>query len=63
MVFKSHHRRLIIWKGRIEWYLNGVIHREDGPAVIYYDGAKSWYREGKYIEGKYIEVTSRIRSS
>jgi hypothetical protein len=25
------------------WYLNGKLHREDGPAIEYADGAKYWY--------------------
>ena len=25
------------------WYLNGDLHREDGPAVEYSDGDKYWY--------------------
>jgi hypothetical protein len=25
------------------WYLNGNLHREDGPAVEYADGTKHWY--------------------
>lgn len=29
------------------WYLNGKLHREDGPAVEYADGYKSWYLNGK----------------
>ena len=29
------------------WYLNGKLHREDGPAVEYPDGTKKWYRNGK----------------
>jgi hypothetical protein len=29
------------------WYLNGKIHREDGPACEYADGNKAWYRDGK----------------
>lgn len=29
------------------WYLNGLRHREDGPAVEYSDGSKkSWYLNG-----------------
>jgi len=28
------------------WYLNGVLHREGGPAIEYYDGDKSWYLNG-----------------
>jgi hypothetical protein len=33
--------------GRQEWYLNGYIHREDGPAVIYPDGTQWWYLNDK----------------
>jgi hypothetical protein len=29
-----------------EWYLNGIRHREDGPAVEYNDGYKAWYLNG-----------------
>ena len=29
------------------WYLNGKLHREDGPAVEYADGTKHWYLNGK----------------
>ena len=25
------------------WYLNGKLHREDGPAIEYGDGTKKWY--------------------
>jgi hypothetical protein len=28
------------------WYLNGKLHREDGPAVIYPDGSQYWYLSG-----------------
>jgi len=27
--------------------VNGKLHREDGPAMIWTDGTKEWYREGK----------------
>jgi len=27
--------------------LNGKRHREDGPAVIFSNGTKEWYRNGK----------------
>lgn len=31
------------------WYnKEGVIHRENGPAVIYPSGTEYWYRNGKY---------------
>jgi hypothetical protein len=29
------------------WYLNGKLHREDGPAVEYSDGNKFWWLNGK----------------
>ena len=33
--------------GEKGWYLNGILHREDGPAVEYPKGGKSWYLNGK----------------
>ena len=33
--------------GNKEWYLNGKLHREDGPAVEWANGNKSWYLNGK----------------
>ena len=32
--------------GIIYYKKDGVFHREDGPAVIYPDGSKSWYLNG-----------------
>ena len=29
------------------WYLNGSLHREDGPAVKWANGEKHWYLNGK----------------
>ena len=29
------------------WYLNGELHRTDGPAVITSDGFEYWYLNGK----------------
>jgi len=29
------------------WYLNGELHREDGPACEYSNGSKEWYRNGE----------------
>jgi hypothetical protein len=28
------------------WYLNGNLHREDGPSVEYADGTRQWYLNG-----------------
>ena len=33
--------------GDKEWYLNGKLHREDGPAYEGASGNKSWYLNGK----------------
>ena len=41
------------------WYLNGLPHREDGPAVEYDGGAKQWWLHG-YLhreDGPAIEGT------
>jgi hypothetical protein len=29
------------------WYFNGLLHREDGPAIEGYEGSKAWYLNGK----------------
>ena len=29
------------------WYLNGDLHREDGPAKIFLDGSQFWYLNDK----------------
>ena len=29
------------------WYVNGKLHREDGPAIEYADGSKWWYVNDK----------------
>jgi len=33
--------------GYKEWWLNGQLHRLDGPAVEWKDGYKEWYLNGK----------------
>ena len=33
--------------GTQRWYLNGVEHRTDGPAVIYANGEQCWFLNGK----------------
>ena len=33
--------------GHKEWYINGKLHREDGPAVEWNDGTKSWWLNNK----------------
>jgi hypothetical protein len=39
---------IVKWNnGDIEYYKNGKWHREDGPAIIYFDGYQEWCLEGK----------------
>ena len=39
---------IVEWpSGTKEWYLNGKLHRVNGPAVEWSDGAKQWYVNGK----------------
>tara|TARA_B110000503_G_C7058933_1_gene375765 strand:+ start:856 stop:1116 length:261 start_codon:yes stop_codon:yes gene_type:complete len=33
--------------GTKRWTLNGLLHREEGPAIILYDGTKAWYLNNK----------------
>lgn len=39
------------------WYVKGQFHREDGPAIIYDSGAKSWWNYDKLhrIDGPAFE--------
>jgi hypothetical protein len=45
------------------WYLNGKLHRTDGPAVEYADGTKRWYKNGQRhrTDGPAIEYADGIR--
>ena len=43
------------------WYLNGKLHREDGPAVEYANGSKSWYLSGERVtEEEHKRLTSKV---
>ncbi len=43
--------------GTKEWFLNGKLHRTDGPAIEWHDGEKAWWLNGKLhrIDGPAIE--------
>jgi hypothetical protein len=45
------------------WKLpNGQLHRQDGPAVEYNNGSKSWWLNGiKYTEQKYKHKTRSMK--
>jgi hypothetical protein len=36
------------------WFLNGALHREDGPAIEYADGSKAWFLNGKQLDEEQI---------
>ena len=38
---------LKITRDKAEWYRNGKLHREDGPAFERSDGYRAWYRNGQ----------------
>jgi hypothetical protein len=46
--------------GSKSWFLNGKLHREDGPAYECPDGAKEWYQNGKLhrLDGPAIEYAN-----
>ena len=50
--------------GDKSWYLNGKLHREDGPAVEYSTGYKSWYLKNKLHreDGPAIEYSDGDKS-
>ena len=39
--------RIVGKDGTIKWYKNGLLHREDGPAIEWADGGKEWYINDK----------------
>jgi hypothetical protein len=49
--------------GNRYWYLNGKLHREDGPAVETYDGSRYWWLNGKQHreDGPAIEYADGTR--
>ena len=36
-----------VYNDRTEWFLNGKLHREDGPAVEWNSGDKEWFLNGQ----------------
>ena len=46
-------------KDKTEWYLNGQLHREDGPAIEYSNGHKAWYLNGQQVtEQEFLNRTT-----
>jgi hypothetical protein len=43
------------------WYLNGKLHREDGPAIEWASGDKWWYLNNKRVtEEEHKRLTSKV---
>ena len=38
--------------GSKEWYRDGTLHRDDGPAIEWADGSKEWYRDGTLVRSE-----------
>ena len=53
--FKTFGYTAIVYpNGDRVWYLDGKLHREDGPAIEYANGMKSWWLNGNlYTEEEY----------
>ena len=50
--------------GNKHWYLDGKLHREDGPTIVTVDGTKFWHRHGKLHreDGPAIELVDGTKS-
>ena len=47
--------------GDKSWYLNGKLHREDGPAIEWANGDKEWWLNGKEVtEEEHKRQTSKV---
>ena len=62
---------MVCSNGTQHWYLNGELHREDGPAVEFANGTKYWYLNDKrhredgpaveyYNGGKYWYLNDKL---
>jgi hypothetical protein len=48
-----------VTKNYVAWYLNGKLHRTDGPAIEHSDGDKEWYLNGiELTEEEFNERTN-----
>ena len=55
------HTVMVYDDGSKYWWLNGKLHREDGPAIEGADGDKSWYLNGKlHREEKHKRITYNL---
>jgi hypothetical protein len=53
-----------VFNVEIAYYKNGDLHRENGPAIDYADGSKSWYLNDKfYSETEWKIEVEKLRKS
>jgi hypothetical protein len=43
------------------WYLDGKLHREDGPAYVGCNGSKHWFLDGKEVTEAEVVCLNRKR--
>ena len=46
MIFSFKEMKILRLHNRIEYRLNGILHREDGPALEYFNGDKYYFVDG-----------------
>ena len=44
------------------WFLNNLLHREDGPAIEWADGSREWYWRGKELDVNSQEEFEKMKS-
>lgn len=45
--YKNKYKVKVYCSGTKGWYINGNLHRENGPAVEHLNGFKAWYLDGE----------------
>jgi len=47
--------------GNKHWYLNGELHREDGPAIEFANGDKKWYLNGEKLTEQEFNKRTQVQ--
>jgi hypothetical protein len=60
---KTGIKTVVLDDGTKEWYRDGKLHRDDGPAIEYADGSKEWWHDDKLDrdDGPAIEQPNSIK--
>jgi hypothetical protein len=67
--FPIHFTGMVEWpEGRKEWFVDGLQHREDGPARVWPNGAKEWWLDDNRVFlldsiGEYIVIQEGLPST